>query len=210
MMVAEGNTFRHKQSGEYERTHLRTPFRIISLMIRNFYGRDDGKMYNFGWIPLMYYVAMEGTIFNWADIATRNLSKCVKEAQEGLKQSKSEFFMSSFLIDCILYRHKFERLKCVWKGGNTPIYTAYQILEARKYHNHYQLICEEFIRPLYKLIFLEECPCLSKGAVEFIKEYGYYFFTEEGTYLRIYGGTKAPSLLPKYATNYIVHKEAVR
>ena len=61
----------------------------------------------------MYYVAMEGTIFNWADIATRNLYKCVKAAQEGLKQNKSESFMSSFLIDCILYRHRFEKLNCV-------------------------------------------------------------------------------------------------
>ena len=26
----------------------------------------------------------------------------------------------------------------------------------------------------------------------------------------MYGGTKAPSLLPKYATDYIVHKEVVR
>ena len=49
-----------------------------------------------------------------------------------------------------------------------------------------------------------------EGAVESIKEYGDFFFTEEGTYLRKYGGTKAPSLLPKYATNYIVHKEEVR
>ena len=88
-MVAEGNTFRHKQSGEYETTHLRTPFRIITLMISKLYGRADGKMYNSSWIPLMYYVAMEGMIFNCADIATRNLDKCVKTAQEGLKQNKS-------------------------------------------------------------------------------------------------------------------------
>ena len=27
--------------------------------------------------------------------------------------------------------------------------------------------------------------------------------------MRMYGGTKAPSLLPKYATDYIVHKEAM-
>ena len=91
MMVAEGNTFRHKQSGEYQMNHLQTPFRIIALMISKLKGRANGKTYNFGWIPLMYYVAMEGTIFNWEDIATRNLSKCVKEAQEGLKQNKSEF-----------------------------------------------------------------------------------------------------------------------
>ena len=28
--------------------------------------------------------------------------------------------------------------------------------------------------------------------------------------MRMYGGTKAPSLLPKYAIDYIVHKEVAR
>ena len=79
-MVDEGKTFRHKQLVEYETTHLRTPFKIIALLLSKLYGRVDGKMYNVGWIPLMYYVAMEGTIFKWADIATRNLDKCVKAA----------------------------------------------------------------------------------------------------------------------------------
>jgi len=118
-------------------------------MLSRLYGRSDGKMYNFGWFPLMYYVAMEGTIFNWADIATRNLAKCVKEAQDGLKHNKSKFFMSYFLIDCILYRHRFEKLNCVWIEGRAPIYVAYQILGTHKYHNHYQLICEEFIWPMH-------------------------------------------------------------
>ena len=84
-MMIEGKTFRHKQSGEYETSHLKTPFRVIALMIRRLYGRVNGKMYNFGWIPLMYYVAMDGKIFNWADIATKNLAKGVKVAQEVLK-----------------------------------------------------------------------------------------------------------------------------
>ena len=77
-MVAEGKTFKHKQSGEYETAHLRTPFKIIALMMSKLYGRADGKMYNFGLIPLVYYVAMEGRIFNWVDISTGNLAKCVK------------------------------------------------------------------------------------------------------------------------------------
>ena len=118
--------------------------------------------------------------------------------------------MPSFLVDCILYRHQFEGLKCTWKGGKAPIYTAYHLLGSHKYHNHYQVICEEFLMPLYKLIFLEKCLCLSKGALESVKEYGDYFFSKECTYLRMHGGTKAPLLLPKYATDYIVHKEAVR
>ena len=64
MMVAKGNMSRHKQSVEYETAHLRTPFRIIAPMLRRLYGRADGKIYNFGWMPIMYYVAMEGIFFN--------------------------------------------------------------------------------------------------------------------------------------------------
>ena len=81
---------------------------------------------------------------------------------------------------------------------------------AHNYHSHYKLIYEEFLMPLYQLIFLEECKCLSEGALESIEEFGDYFFSKEVTYLRMYGGTKAPSLLPRYATYYIVHKEAMR
>ena len=64
--------------------------------------------------------------------------------------------------------------------------------------------------PLYQLVLLEECKCLFEGALESIQEFGDYFFSEEGTYLRMYGGAKAPSLLQKYATYYIFHKEAMR
>ena len=49
-----------------------------------------------------------------------------------------------------------------------------------------------------------------EGAWEAIMEYGDYLFSKEETYLRMYGGTKAPSLLPKYAIDYIVHKEEIR
>ena len=43
-----------------------------------------------------------------------------------------------------------------------------------------------------------------------IEEYANYNLTEDGLYFRMYGCSRAPSLLPKYATDYIVHKEAVR
>ena len=64
--------------------------------------------------------------------------------------------------------------------------------------------------PLYEHIFLEECNCMSGGALETVGEYGDGYFSREGLYLRMYGGSKAPSLLHRYATNYIIHKEVVR
>ena len=114
------------------------------------------------------------------------------------------------MIEGILCLHPFEKLNCSWKEGKEPIYAAYQILWAHKYHNFYKLICEEFLMPLYQLIFLEECKCLSEGDQDIIMEYGDYFFSEEGTYLRMYGGTKANLMLPKYSIDYVVHKEAIR
>ena len=64
--------------------------------------------------------------------------------------------------------------------------------------------------PLYKLIFLTECDCMSKNTLEVVEENENYYLSEEGLYIRMLGGPRAPSLLPKYATDYIVHKEVVR
>ena len=64
--------------------------------------------------------------------------------------------------------------------------------------------------PLYELIFLKEPECLSENTMEVICEYGDYYFSQEETYLRMYGGSRALSLLTKFATDYVVHKEAVR
>ena len=50
---------------------------------------------------------------------------------------------------------------------------------------------------------------MSEGALEVISEYRDYFFSEEGTYLRMYEAARVPSLLPKYSIDYIVHKEVV-
>ena len=43
-----------------------------------------------------------------------------------------------------------------------------------------------------------------------IEEYANYYLTEDGLYFRMFGFSRAPSLLPKYAIDYVVHKEVVR
>ena len=51
---------------------------------------------------------------------------------------------------------------------------------------------------------------MSEEMLQVMEEYVDYYLTEDGLYFRIFGGSKAPSLLAKYATDYIIHKEAVR
>ena len=64
--------------------------------------------------------------------------------------------------------------------------------------------------PLYTLIFLTECDFMSEEAFKFIQEFMSYYLTKDGLYVRMYGGSRAPSLLLKYATDYVLHKEAIR
>ena len=40
-----------------------------------------------------------------------------------------------------------------------------------------------------------------------MQEYGSYYLTKDGLYVRMYGGSRAPFLLPRYATNYVLHKD---
>ena len=64
--------------------------------------------------------------------------------------------------------------------------------------------------PLHELIFLKECDCMLEVSMEFICEYMDYYISKEGTYLRMYGGSQATTLFPRYATDYVVHEESVR
>ena len=64
--------------------------------------------------------------------------------------------------------------------------------------------------PLYTLIFLTECNCMSDEAFKVIQEFGDYYLMEDGLDVRMYGGSRAPSLLLKYAIDYVLHKEVVR
>ena len=89
---------------------------MIALMLDRIFNISDGRSYKFGWIPLIYHVAMKGTIFNWDDIVANSLSSCITRAQEGLHQQKSEFYVGSFLVDSILCFIPFEKLNCKLKG----------------------------------------------------------------------------------------------
>ena len=101
-------------------------------------------------------------------------------------------------------------LKFYWDKDRALEYTACKLFWAHKYYTYYREICENFIMPLYTLIFLEECNFMLEEAFKVMQELGIYYLTEDGLYLRMYGDLRAPYLLLRYATDYVLHKEVVR
>ena len=64
MMMIEGKQFLQKASHKYETSSLGTRYRIIALILNKSFSREHGKLYKMGWIPFIYHVAMQGTMFN--------------------------------------------------------------------------------------------------------------------------------------------------
>ena len=114
------------------------------------------------------------------------------------------------MLDCIFCTQSFPALKCKWDKAKSPVYDAYKLLWAHKYFNHYKSICEDFIMPLYKLIFLTECDCMLEETLNILQDNGHYYLREEGLYLRMFGSSRAPSLFPKYTMDYVIHEKRVR
>ena len=176
-------------------------------MLNRIFGRAHGRLFKLEWMPITFFVATQGAIFNWASIVSNSLSSCMAATLGGVAQKRSEFYMSSILVDCILCNQPFPGLRCIWDRERMPVYSAYKPLWAHKYHSHYQEVCEHFIMPLYTLIFLKECDCMSEEALQVIEEYADYYLTKDGLYFRMFGGSRAPSLLPKYATTSFTRRQ---
>ena len=137
-MMILGKKFWTRPSGEYDTSTLRTPYRFIALMLNRIYGRAHEKSFKIGWIPIIFYVATQGTIFNWSNIVSNSLSACISSDLGGVSQKKSEFYMSSILVDCILCSQSFPALRCNWDRGKIAIYIAYRFFWAHKYYSYYK------------------------------------------------------------------------
>ena len=122
-------------------------------MLNRIFGRAHGRLFKLEWTPIIFHVETQGTVFNWASLVSSSLSSCLATALGGEAQKRSEFYMSSILIDCILCNQPFPGLKCIWDRERMLVYAANRPLWTHQYHSHYREVCEHFIMPLYMLIF---------------------------------------------------------
>ena len=94
-------------------------------MLNRIFRRANGKNFKIGWVPVIFFVATQGTIFNWENIVSNSLSTYICAALGGVLQNKLEFYMSSILIDCILCTQPFPALKWKWDKYKSLVYVAY-------------------------------------------------------------------------------------
>ena len=60
---------------------------------------------------------------------------------------------------------------------------------------------------LYELTFYTKTPCMTNKAIAVIKRIGDWYLMDHGTYIKVYGATKSPHLLPQFVPDKLVLQE---
>jgi hypothetical protein len=112
--------------------------------------------------------------------------------------------MDFYLLDVICARNSFAGMKLSWHASELPIHVYFDILWERRYKKSYSLICDQFITRIHFMLFKKECPRLSAAAKNMISKVGHWYLDERDTYIRVFGATREPHLLPVYVPDWPV------
>jgi hypothetical protein len=126
------------------------------------------------------------------------LSICIQQAQTPKEGETPAFYMASYLLDVMCARNIFVGMNLSWHVAELSVHIYFIILWENRYKKSYSLICDEFIAHIYFILFKKECSRLSTAAKKMISKVGHWYLDERDTYIRVFGATRAPHLLPAH------------
>ena len=102
---------------------------------------------------------------------------------------------------------EFPSLGWKWEPSLPSVHVYCKMICENKYNKDYELICNGLFSTLYQVIFSEEAPCLSLKGQKIVKEYGDWYMTPDGVYIRISGSTKPPHWLLHFVPDTLLLQE---
>jgi hypothetical protein len=117
------------------------------------------------------------------------------------------FSMVSYLLDVMCVRNVFANMNLSWHVAELPVHVYFSVLWENMYKKSYSLICDEFSARIYFILFKKECPRLSIATKKMISNVGHWYLDECATYIREFGATRAPHLLPAHVPDRLVTGE---
>ena len=115
--------------------------------------------------------------------------------------------MSSYLLDVMCANIEYPSLRWKWEPSLLSVHVYCEMVWENKYKEDYELIYNGLFSTLYQVIFGEEAPCLSLEGKKIVKEYGDWYMTPDGMYIRIVGSTKPPHWLPHFVPDTLLLQE---
>jgi hypothetical protein len=128
----------------------------------------------------------------------------VQQAQTPKEGEAPTFYMDSYLLDVMCARNFFVDMNLSWHVGELPVHVYFSVLWENMYKKSHSLICDEFIARIYFIPFKKECPRLLAATKKMISKVGHWYLDERTTYIRVFGATGAPHLLPSHVSDWLV------
>jgi hypothetical protein len=104
-------------------------------------------------------------------------------------------------------RNIFVGMNLRWHVAELLVHVYFNIPWENRYKNSYTLIYDEFITHIYFIIFKKECSRLSMKAKKMIAKVGHCYLDKRSIYIRVFGATEAPHLLPDHVPDRLLMGE---
>jgi hypothetical protein len=155
-------------------------------------------------MPLVYMVAISEISFKWGAIISKQLITCIQQAQTPKEGETPSLYMDFYLLDVICARNAFAGMNLSWHTSELLVHVYFGILWENKYKKSYSLIYDQFIACIYFFFIKKECPRMSDATKKVVSKVGHWYLDEHDTYIRVFGATEAPHLLPVYVLDRLV------
>jgi hypothetical protein len=101
-------------------------------------------------------------------------------------------------------RNDFIGMNLRWHVTEILVHVYFSILWENRYKKSYSIICDEFIARIHFIIFKKECLRLSAATKTVISKVIHWYLDERDTYIRVFGATGEPHVLPVHVPNRLV------
>jgi hypothetical protein len=155
-------------------------------------------------LSVAHTIVKTGQVFNWDDILDFNICLKVKNIP-GMR--KPCFYMSSYLIDVVCSSIPFPNLGWNWDLDHPPVHVYCSEIWDINYKSHFYDICDNFLSPLYTIIFGFPRYKISSEAREGMKGIVDWYLGKYYSYVRVYGTIGAPHMLPYFILDHLVMRE---
>ena len=119
--------------------------------------------------------------------------------------------MLSYLVYLVAYQGQFRGLNTEGSLSIQHIYNYYPQLEFTKLLHHYKSVKEAFLMYTVRDLDNELHVCISSVARAAMAEWADWFIQfPTFTYLRVYGYSGAPLMLPRYPSDEVIFMEFLR
>jgi len=125
-------------------------------------GMRDATINRKEWVPLASEIAFKGSMFNWVAIPSSNMKLVVEAVKHTDINLRSHFFISAYMMDILCAQHTFHKMKWSWNPSDVLIHAYCDKLWDLKYKSNYEIICNAFLIPLYRILTDRLAYCMSE------------------------------------------------